>query len=66
MTPMGSGPNEVGWLRVVPHAELLEWVAGKLAVIDCPFVIDAPQAMRDEVQRSAQRLMTASQLSSEA
>jgi predicted DNA-binding transcriptional regulator YafY len=66
VTPMSGGPNEDGWLTVVLHAEHLEWVASTLAAIDRPFVIETPQALRDEVRELAQRLMTASQLSSEA
>ncbi|GAB7070940.1 WYL domain-containing protein [Mycobacterium hodleri] len=66
VTPMSGGPNEDGWLKVVLHAEHLEWVAGTLAAIDRPFVIETPQALRDEVRELAQRLMTASRQSSEA
>ena len=44
------------------RAELLEWVAGRLAVIDRTFVIEQPQALRDTVFALGQRLITASQL----
>ena len=64
-TPLGSADDD-GWLRVVLHAERLEWVAGKLAVIDRPFVIERPQALRDSVLALGQRLITASQASSAA
>lgn len=60
-TPLGSADDEDGWLRVVLHAERLEWVAGKLAVIDRPFVIEHPQALRNSVLALGQRLITASQ-----
>ncbi len=65
VTPLPSAGNEEGWLRVLVHAELLEWVAGRLAVIDRPFVIEHPQALRDTVSALGQRLITASQLSSD-
>jgi predicted DNA-binding transcriptional regulator YafY len=65
-TPLGSADDEDGWLRVVLHAERLEWVAGKLAVIDRPFVIEHPRALRDSVLALAQRLTIASRLPSVA
>ena len=48
VTPLGSGHDDDGWLEVDLHAELLDWVAGKLAAIDRPFIIDTPQALREE------------------
>ena len=66
VTPMASGSHGDGWLRVVLHAELLDWVAGKLAAIDRPFVIETPPALRDEIRSLAERLTAAAQLTSEA
>ena len=40
VTPIEFGPLADQWARAVLHAERLDWVAGKLAVIDRPFVIE--------------------------
>ena len=48
-----------GWLRVFLRAERLEWVAGTLAMLDRPFVIESPQALRDMVAALGQRLIAA-------
>jgi predicted DNA-binding transcriptional regulator YafY len=61
VTPIPEAEDGEGWLRVFLHAECIEWVAGRLAVIDRPFVIEYPQALRDNVFALAQRLITASQ-----
>lgn len=61
VTPIPAAEDGEGWLRVFLHAERLEWVACRLAVIDRPFVIEYPQALRDNVFALAQRLITASQ-----
>jgi predicted DNA-binding transcriptional regulator YafY len=66
VTPLPSGEDGEGWLRVFLHAERLEWVAGRLAVIDRPFVIEYPQALHDNVFALGQRLITASQRTSDA
>ena len=47
-----------GWLRVFLRAERLEWVAGTLALLDRPFVIEYPQALRDVATALGQRLIT--------
>ena len=60
VTPIPAAEDGEGWLRVFLHAERLDWVAGRLAVIDRPFVIEFPQALRDRVFALAQRLITAS------
>lgn len=62
VTPLPSDPHGEGWLRVSLQAERLDWVAGRLAVIDRSFVIEHPQALRDSVIALGQRLMTSSQL----
>jgi predicted DNA-binding transcriptional regulator YafY len=64
VTPMEGDPDKDGWVRVDLHAERLEWVAGKLAVIDRPFLIDTPPALRDEVHQLAHRLLAVSRASS--
>ena len=46
-----------GWLRVSLRAERLEWVAGALAVLDRPFVIEEPRALRDVVAALGHRLV---------
>ena len=62
VTPAGPD-NETadGWLRVFLRAERLEWVAGTLAMLDSPFVIEHPQALRDVVTALGQRLITAAE-----
>jgi len=58
VTPLPCDPDGEGWLRVSLNAELLEWVAGRLAVIDRPFVIEHPHALHDTVVALGRRLMT--------
>ena len=41
------------------RAERLEWVAGTLAMLDSPFIIEHPQELRDVVTALGQRLITA-------
>lgn len=62
VTLLPSDPHGEGWLRVSMHAERLEWVAGRLAVIDRPFVIEHPHALRDTIFELGRRLITTSQL----
>ena len=50
---------EDGWLRVFLRAERLEWVAGTLAMLDRPFVIEQPQALHDMVASLGHRLVVA-------
>lgn len=55
------GPaGEDGWVRVELHAERLDWVPGVLAAVGLPFVVDAPEALRDLVRALADRLAAAS------
>ncbi len=61
----GAG-DERQWLRVFLRAERLEWVAGTLAMLDSPFVIEAPQALRDTVTSLGQRLVAAAGASTDA
>jgi predicted DNA-binding transcriptional regulator YafY len=49
-------PGEEGWLRVSVGAQRLGWVAGVLALIDAPFRIEQPEALRSEVLALADRL----------
>jgi predicted DNA-binding transcriptional regulator YafY len=65
VTPIPAAEDGEGWLRVSLHAERLEWVASRLAVIDRPFVIEYPQALCDRVFELGQRLITASQRESD-
>jgi predicted DNA-binding transcriptional regulator YafY len=48
-----------GWLRVFLRAERLEWVAGTLGMLDSPFIIEYPHALRDVVTALGKRLITA-------
>ena len=60
ITPAHPGPEQAdGWLQVFLRAERLEWVAGTLAMLDSPFVIEHPPALRDVVTALGQRLITA-------
>ena len=49
----GHGP---GWVRVRLQAERLDWVPALLAGLDRPFVIESPDALRDQVRALAGRL----------
>jgi len=63
VTPAASSADEAGgWVRVFLRAERLEWVAGTLAMLDSPFVIEYPQELRDVVSTLGQRLITAAGL----
>jgi predicted DNA-binding transcriptional regulator YafY len=60
VTPVDTGAEKGdGWLRVFLRAERLEWVAGTLAMLDSPFIIEHPQELRDVVTALGQRLITA-------
>ena len=52
--------TEDGWLRVFLRAERLEWVAGTLAMLDRPFIVEHPQALDDIVAALGHRLVAAS------
>jgi predicted DNA-binding transcriptional regulator YafY len=59
VTPIPAAEDGDGWLRVFLHAERLEWVAGRLAVIDRPFIIEYPEELCDKVSALGQRLIAA-------
>ncbi len=46
-----------GWVRVRLQAERLDWVPGVLAGLNRSFVVEAPEALREEVRALAQRLI---------
>jgi predicted DNA-binding transcriptional regulator YafY len=48
--------GDEGWQRVEIRAESLDWLPGVLAVLDLPFVIERPDALRDRVVELAARL----------
>lgn len=50
VTPATDITEGDDWLRVFLRAERLEWVAGTLAMLDRPFVIEQPSALHDVVQ----------------
>jgi predicted DNA-binding transcriptional regulator YafY len=49
----GHGP---GWTRIRLRAERLDWVPALLAGLDRPFVIESPDALREQVRALAGRL----------
>jgi predicted DNA-binding transcriptional regulator YafY len=55
VTPLGDKPAEV---RVELRAESLDWVPALLAGLDLPFVIEAPDELRQRVADLATRLAT--------
>ena len=60
VTPVSaSAESGEGWLRVFLRAERLEWVAGTLAMLDRPFVIETPRALHDTVVTLGHRLIGA-------
>ena len=60
VTPVPAGAEAGdGWLRVFLRAERLEWVAGTLAMLDRPFVIESPQALHETVAALGHRLTAA-------
>ena len=60
VTPVVAGAEaRDGWLRVFLRAERLEWVAGTLAMLDRPFVIESPQALHETVAALGHRLAAA-------
>jgi predicted DNA-binding transcriptional regulator YafY len=46
------------WVRVRIRAERLDWIPALLASLDCPFVIEYPDALRNAVHSLAGRLAT--------
>ena len=64
VTPVPVSAEEGdGWLRVFLRAERLEWVAGTLAMLDRPFVIESPQALHATVAALGHRLTAAAEAS---
>jgi predicted DNA-binding transcriptional regulator YafY len=61
VTPVSAATaTEDGWLRVLLRAERLEWVAGTLAMLDRPFVIEHPNTLHHTVAALGRRLVAAS------
>jgi predicted DNA-binding transcriptional regulator YafY len=58
MTPASppEGADGQDWLRVFLRAERLEWVAGTLAMLDRPFVVQQPEALKAAVLALGRRL----------
>ena len=48
--------SEPGWLRVRWRAERLDWVPSVLAGLDCPFVIEEPDELRERLRTLADQL----------
>lgn len=58
VTPVSpDGEDGDGWLRVFLRAERLEWVAGTLALLDRPFVVEQPRMLRDIISALGHRLV---------
>lgn len=56
--PPASAPSrQQGWVRARLRAEHLDWVAGSIAVLDLPFVVEQPGDLRAELRRRAMRLL---------
>jgi predicted DNA-binding transcriptional regulator YafY len=51
-----QGLPDEGWVRVRLRAERLDWIPGVLARLDHAFVIEQPEALRDQVHALARRL----------
>jgi len=62
--PLPDHADDTGWLRVFVSAERLEWVAARLAALDCPFVVETPDALRQVVAELGRRLIDMSELRS--
>jgi predicted DNA-binding transcriptional regulator YafY len=52
-------PGGAGWVRVRLRAERLDWVPGVLAGVGRPFVVEAPDELRDLVRSLAELLSAA-------
>lgn len=50
------GPEEPPWFRARLHVEHLDHLARALAALDVPFVVERPEALRDELDALAARL----------
>ncbi|MEC3952048.1 YafY family protein [Nocardia sp. CDC153] len=52
-------PDSAPWVRVLIHAERLDWIPTLLAGLDRPFVIEHPAALTESVRTLARRLLAA-------
>lgn len=57
--PVAGVAGDGHWLRIFVRAERLEWVAGRLAALDRPFVIEQPEALHGVVAALGQKLIAA-------
>ncbi|WP_328644378.1 helix-turn-helix transcriptional regulator [Amycolatopsis sp. NBC_00348] len=57
--PVAGVAGNGHWLRIFVRAERLEWVAGRLAALDRPFVIEQPKALHGVVAALGQKLIAA-------
>ena len=55
--PVAGVAGNGHWLRIFVRAERLEWVAGRLAALDRPFVIEQPKALHGVVAALGQKLI---------
>jgi predicted DNA-binding transcriptional regulator YafY len=56
--PAGPERESGEWVRLRLRAERLDWIPSLLAWLDCPFVIEYPDALRGHVHNLARRLAT--------
>jgi predicted DNA-binding transcriptional regulator YafY len=57
VTPASDVTEGDDCLRVFLRAERLEWIAGTLAMLDRPFVIERPSELQDVVRELGSRLI---------
>lgn len=57
--PVAGVAGNGHWLRIFVRAERLEWVAGRLAALDRPFVIEQPEALHGVVAALGRKLIAA-------
>jgi len=50
--------GEPGWVRARWRVQRLDWVPSVLAGLDCPFVIEEPDELRERVRALAEQLAT--------
>ncbi len=55
--PVADVAGKDRWLRIFVRAERLEWVAGRLAALDRPFVIEQPKVLHAVVAALGQKLI---------
>jgi predicted DNA-binding transcriptional regulator YafY len=57
--PVAGVAGKDNWLRIFVRAERLEWVAGRLAALDRPFVVEQPETLTEVIAALGQKLIAA-------